>query len=585
MRGELDRIVIGPLVRPGHPGCDVCVAERRAGAREDATEHAELSRQHADRLAATVSPLLTPLAAELAATLTHRQLTAPADEVVMIDLSTLGISRHRFLPDPHCPACAALPPDSPELATVRAVPLPKPDPAVLRLRELTAETEALEALFVDDETGVIKNVRPRGVYAFPMVTSVTGPPDSVDGGYGRSLDYRSARVTALAEALERLGGGRPGGRRTVVTGSHRALGATALDPASVGGHPAHRYAEPGFPFQRYHEELELPWVWGYSFTRAEPVLVPESLAYYRVGRHQPDGQRVRPFVSEISNGCALGSCLEEAALYGLLELAERDAFLLTWYARMPAPSIDLSGARDTRVPLMAQRITARTGYRIEVFDITMEQRVPSFWAMAIDDSTSDSLDGAAPVRPKAFCAAGSALHPERGIAAALQELSAVTEVYLSLYPDQRERAAAMRADPELVRQMDDHALLYCDPGTFDRFDFLLSPANGRRDIRELSAAYPWPARDDLRADLDALVDRYASDGLEVIVVDQTTSVHRAADLACAKVIVPGLLPMTFGHQLRRTEGLPRLLTVPHRLGRTPAALTPPALNPHPHPFP
>ncbi|MFD3453296.1 YcaO-like family protein [Streptomyces sp. NPDC058691] len=31
-----------------------------------------------------------------------------------------------------------------------------------------------------------------------------------------------------------------------------------------------------------------------------------------------------------SNGGAIGSCMEEAVLFGLLELIERDAFLLGW---------------------------------------------------------------------------------------------------------------------------------------------------------------------------------------------------------------------------------------------------------------
>src|SRR5699024_3898192 len=68
-------------------------------------------------------------------------------------------------------------------------------------------------------------------------------------------------------------------------------------------------------------------------------------------------------------------------------------------------------------------------------------------------------------------------------------------------------------------------------------------------------------------------------------VDQTTAEHRAEGFSCAKVIVPGLVPMTFGHDYRRLTGLPRLLTVPRVLGHRERDLTPEELNPHPHPFP
>jgi ribosomal protein S12 methylthiotransferase accessory factor len=52
-----------------------------------------------------------------------------------------------------------------------------------------------------------------------------------------------------------------------------------------------------------------------------------------------------------------------------------------------------------------------------------------------------------------------------------------------------------------------------------------------------------------------------------------------------KVIVPGTLPMTFGHGNRRIHGIPRLYTVPAELGHRAGVLTPADINPHPHPFP
>ncbi|WP_328468717.1 TOMM precursor leader peptide-binding protein [Streptomyces sp. NBC_00448] len=627
---ELDRVVIGPLVRPGTPGCHRCLAARRAGARDDAAEEAALHATYGNRLTGTVSPLLTPIAADLAAQLALNRLStaATADPtsatttattsaatpaattaapstvstaapttagaeytVTMLRLSDLEITRHRFLPDPLCPECGGLPDDSPADAAIPRVTRPKPDPTVTRVRNLRAERAVLEARYADDETGVLKGLRARGLHTLPFAEAKVGPPESVDGGYGRALDFRTARVTAIAEALERLGGGRPGGRRTVVHGSHRELAArhpgAVLDPATTGGHEPHRYQEPGFPFQPYHPDLVLPWVWGHSLTREQPVLVPESLVYYRLGRHHP--RSARPFVSEISNGCALGGCVEEAALYGLLELAERDAFLLTWYARLPAPALDLHSARDRRIGLLADRILERTGYRVEVFDVTGAERVPCFWAAAVDAQTT-SAPGSEPAapRPRVLCAGGSGLDPERGVFGALHELVTAIEAYRLIYPKRVADAARMREDPEQVRLMDDHALLHCDPIAARRLDFLLAPGGRppqeRRDLRELADHYAWPPHADLRADLDEVVGRFAASGLEAIVVDQTTPVHAASDLSCVKVLVPGLLPMTFGHHLRRISGLDRVLTAPHPLGHTPRRL-PEEINPHPHPFP
>jgi thiazole/oxazole-forming peptide maturase SagD family component len=93
------------------------------------------------------------------------------------------------------------------------------------------------------------------------------------------------------------------------------------------------------------EQQVCQWTWGYSFARQAPILVPQACASYGALHRTP---QERPFVYEISNGCALGGCLEEAILYGILEVAERDAFLMTWYGRMPVPCLDLSSAADPR---------------------------------------------------------------------------------------------------------------------------------------------------------------------------------------------------------------------------------------------
>jgi ribosomal protein S12 methylthiotransferase accessory factor len=139
-------------------------------------------------------------------------------------------------------------------------------------------------------------------------------------------------------------------------------------------------------------------------------------------------------------------------------------------------------------------------------------------------------------------------------------------------------------DPLQVRRMADHSLLYACADVVDRFDFLRT---GRqvRTVAEMDAASSPRRSADLRDDLVDLLWRYLGNGLDVVVVDQTTPEHRGVGLACVKVIVPGMLPMTFGHHARRVDGLPRLYGVPYRLGYRSAPLTTADVNPHAHPFP
>ena len=119
------------------------------------------------------------------------------------------------------------------------------------------------------------------------------------------------------------------------------------------------------------------------------------------------------------------------------------------------------------------------------------------------------------------------------------------------------------------QQMDEHSLLYACPEVRHRLDFLWAG-----DTTPFRAPDSDFLHADLREDMQALIHRYLDSGLDVIIVDQTTPEHRSESLHCVKAIVPGTLPMTFGHDYRRLDGLPRL-----------SRLLTGAINDQPHPFP
>jgi ribosomal protein S12 methylthiotransferase accessory factor len=433
----------------------------------------------------------------------------------------------------------------------------------------------LESLYTDPETGVIAQVG-TGVAGGCVIGVATLEPATAksSGGCGRTLSFRSARLAALTEALECYAGRAPRGRRTTIRARYVDVADRAVDPTTFGLYPEERHDIPGFPYQRYHPERELPWVWGYSFAHEEPVLVPENLARYSYGSYAD----AEDFVQETSNGCALGSCLAEAILHGLLEVAERDAFLMTWYARLPAPRVDLDSAIDRAIPLLAERIRQSFGYDILSFDITLEHGIPSFWVLAVDAEPG-------PNRLTALCAAKAHPLSEQALLGALCELTSLLGAMQAAY-SKRDTTAVARlfADPDEVRTMDQHAALYSHPQAFDRLSFL--PFGGPAGpLADVARRWQWPAHSDLAEDLCELIGRYLNTNLDVIVVDQTTPEHQMGGLSCAKVLVPGTLPMTFGHRFRRTTGIPRLLSVPHLLGYYARDLQPDEINPYPHPFP
>ncbi|MGH3826867.1 MAG: YcaO-like family protein, partial [Pseudonocardiaceae bacterium] len=436
-------------------------------------------------------------------------------------------------------------------------------------------------LYTDPETGVIAHLSTGMAGGCAISVAALEPATSRSAGqsgYGRTLSFRTARLSALTEALERYAGRAPRGRRTAVRARYIDIADRAVDPTTFGLFPDERHDLPEFPYPRYHPERELPWVWGYSFARQEPVLVPENLAYYTHGAHAGTDE----FIYEVSNGCALGGCLTEAVLHGLLEVAERDAFLMTWYAQLPAPRVDLDSATDRAIPLLVERVRHTLGYTILTFDTTLEHGIPSFWLLAVDTQPDPARPSA---RPSALCAAGAHPLPEHALLGALCELTTSLGARLATYPNRdTTEVERLLTDPDAVRTMDHHGLLYSQPRAFDRLAFL--PLDGpARPLTDVAHPSRWPARSDLAEDLCELIGRYLDTDLDVIVVNQSTPEHQAGDLSCVKVLIPGTLPMTFGHRFRRTDGIPRLLSIPHLLGYRAHNLRPDEINPHPHPFP
>jgi ribosomal protein S12 methylthiotransferase accessory factor len=147
----------------------------------------------------------------------------------------------------------------------------------------------------------------------------------------------------------------------------------------------------------------------------------------------------------------------------------------------------------------------------------------------------------------------------------------------------QEEYVRMLHDSSLVEQMDDHGMLYGLPEAEERLQFLLEE---NRPLRPFDEEFQWKLKHlDLTQDLQDILQEFRRLNLDVIVVDQTTPETIRNGLYCVKVLIPGMLPMTFGHHLTRVTGLERVFRVPMELGYSKEPLTAEQLNPHPHPFP
>lgn len=571
-----DAVLIGPWGGgpDAAPACGACLAIRWQRLRTR-TEREALETGLAVS-AAGAWPVLPDYAVDAVWSLCRLTLGAaatgpgPLPQVTRYDLETGRVRTVPLFAEPLCPHHPPPAPAGPQPLASR----PKPAADRHRLRSPASYALPTEAL-ANPVCGVL------GAGTWNDVTSPTTAP--VAGsvfmrGYagltdvtwsGQANSFAASRDLAFLEGLERYAGTHRRDPGALLVDSYDNLGDAALDPRACGLYAPETYRDDPM-IAPFDPARPIPWVRGHSLRDDRPVLVPARLAYYSAGTEADH------FVFECSNGCAIGSCLEEAVLFGLLELIERDAFLLGWYGDAPLTEIDLASCDSPVIRAMTDR-AALCGYDVHVYDNRIDLPVPVVTGLAVRrDEGPGTL---------AF-AAGAALDPETAVESAVSEIL----TYLPHLPRQvNERPAelaAMARDFGLVRRLPDHAALFGLPGMREHVRGYLEPPA----VRQFTQTYDaWsrlrPRGLDLRDDLLWVRDELAAAGFDVIVVDQTTPEQRELGLRTACTIVPGLLPIDFGWSRQRALTMPRLRTAQRRGGLRPEDLREDEIRRVPHPFP
>nr|WP_306220277.1 TOMM precursor leader peptide-binding protein [Cohnella sp. WQ 127256] len=570
-----DEGVIGPLIQPGIAGCSQCADLRYNTAGRDRDNSLELQMNllldgvvQRDLSTSPFGVVHTSyLIAAEAQKMIQGESVQTKGKLYLVDLKTLKSTLHAFLPDPLCPYCGNLPNDTPDQARFSLQPCLKVNPETYRCKSLDELSLGLINSYLDERVGIFNNKIVDWLSPFSNVYMNMPVIMGNETAAGRSQSYAQSEQTAILEGLERYCGMFPRGKRTMVYDTYRNLAELALNPVESGVYSDEQYAQTDFPFQPFDPNAAMNWVWGYSFMLERPILVPEQLAYYSSGNGDS-------FVSEGSNGCALGGSLEEAIFYGLMEVVERDSFLLTWYAQLSVPRLDPYSSNDTQLKLMLDRLQEVAGYDISLFNTTMENGIPSIWAIAQNKRKTGA---------NLICAGGAHLDPVQAAKSALIEVAGNMTFLNEMLKVNREEITRMLVDPFLVRRMEDHSLLYSLSESEDRLRFLLKQNRPLRTFEE--EFQPKAAHADLTEDLKELLQKFSQLNLNIIVIDQTTPETLRHGLHCVKVLIPGMVPMSFGHHLVRLTGLDRILNVPMKLGYKKSLLTLEELNPHPHPFP
>ncbi|MFI7134694.1 TOMM precursor leader peptide-binding protein [Nonomuraea sp. NPDC050153] len=578
-----DAVLLGPFdsARP----CFHCLARRwqqvRTGVEREALEGGRSLVAH------QASPFLSRFGLEAIWRTVQQIVRVPPERkhadrhghpfVHELRLKDLTVRRHPIVADSQCPRCAVPAEDSADAARITLRSRPKRSVDDFRISS-AAEYDLEPGAYANPVCGMA------GTGAEPSMTSTTtanvkGRIDISGGGYvhetfwaGHSDSYARSTLLGILEAHERIAGTQPRRFSDPVVGTYRNLRSSALDPAECGLYTEEFYARSRH-YTPYHPDLAIPWVWGYSLRDERPLLVPAAIAYY----HLID--QTGRFVQECSNGCASGGCLEEAILHALLELVERDAFLIAWYAKPRLREIDPYSSTRIRSRLMMDRLSMY-GYDLRLFDARIEFPIPVVIAVA------QRRDGG---MGRLLFGAGASLDPEEAIASGLYEVASAIPDFPGYTKLRAEELTAKAADFGKVLSLPDHAPLYGLPEMARHAAHLLGDGGRPADLPAVEEVFRgWrherPRTLDLLDDLRFCVQSVVKAGFDVIVVDQTSPEQAEIRLHTASVVIPGLLPIDFGWGRQRALHMTRTRTVPRRAGLRDSDLEASELNRAPHPF-
>jgi ribosomal protein S12 methylthiotransferase accessory factor len=315
-----------------------------------------------------------------------------------------------------------------------------------------------------------------------------------------------------------------------------------------------------FHFSPLDPDVRLRWTKARSLPTGDLVFVPAAFVYIPYAYDYP----TEPIIADqVSTGLACGSTLAEACYKGLMEVTERDAFMLTWHHRLPARPIRLAAIEDPTTTDLLARFD-RLPVNVEAFLISLDIDIPVVLVVIAGEQ-----------RPFHVVGAAADLSARRALQLALEEAAlSFCGIRRMSQPQSAWPSAEDFSDVDDLRR---HAVAHA---TSEQLRGSLDFLRGGKPIDLEGSAPPRPSwRDDLRT----ATARVAKAGYDVLAVDLTTIDVDDLGFKVARIVVPGFQPLDINHNHRHL-GSRRLIDTAARLGSS-GKFSAEALNPLPHPFP
>ena len=391
------------------------------------------------------------------------------------------------------------------------------------------------------------------------VATFCGQKNFANSG-GASADRKMAMAKAVGESVERYCSAQYV-RHELPLASVESAPFRCIDPSKFALFSPEQYSQSGFPYIPFTKDTPLRWTKAVDLVSQEECHLPACMVYvpYRYDRDVGEHMITQP----ISTGLACHCSWTEAAISAICEVIERDAFMITWQAMLPAPPIRLDSLSDENQDLVGR--FERTGDSVRLLNLTLDHGVPTVLAILASDR---------PRSPALVFSASAALSPEEAVRKSLEELAHTHRYAVQL--NATLQPFVPEADYSNIINQGAHVRLYTEQARRNLASFLFSSEAWIefRELNDLSADTP-------AAGLRNLVEAIAATNHRILVKDLTTPDIQDLGLPVLRAVVPGFPPPFMGHGNRALGGA-RLWSIPQALGYAGIRGWD---NPAPHPYP
>jgi oxazoline/thiazoline synthase len=559
---------IGPLFIPGETGCWECLAQRL---RENQQVQTSIGKQKGNTTALPISfgtlPTTLQMSVNWAATETAKCLVTGKEQqlsnkLITFNTITLSMEEHILVKRPQCAVCGCISTQQQKQPIILQNRRKKSVDAGDDRRFSAEDTFRRYQHHISPITGIVNSlskiecncslihVHTAGYQFGEKLDSLNSLRQGLKNrSAGKGKTDIQSKVSALCEAVERYSGLFTKNTH-VVKKTFFQIEAKAIHPNCLTGYSTKQYQERktwnlqhgdyAWIAEPFNEDREIDWTPVWSLTNKAFKYLPTAFCYYGYvldKEHQ--------FCRADSNGNASGSSLEEAIIQGFMEVVERDCVAMWWYNRLKRPSVDLHSFSDPYLEALIDFFQEQN-CEFWVLDITNDLNIPSFAAVAhhIDKHTEKIMLGF-----------GAHFDPKIGIIRAVTELNQMFAINLQQGEQQK------YTDPDEEYWMK-NATIKNQP--------YLTPSEKTPKITH--SDYHKYLSEDLKEDVIKCVEIAASNGMEVLVLDQT---RPDIQINVVKVIVPGLC-----HFWPRFAPK-RLYDVPVKMGWLSTPLKEKELNPIP----